>query len=81
MINWFNTYAPFCKMPEQEPAYKSEEAFTPYWLGLTQDGRLSLRLSGSSITLHMTKSGCQTLIDSLNTFIKQLPEDSETENE
>jgi hypothetical protein len=70
MINWFNTYASFCKMPE---------FIAPtYWVGPTGDGRMSLRI-GTGPVLHMTRSECQALIDTLSAIGCQLPEDTEND--
>lgn len=73
MINWFNTYAPLSRMPE------ADETINPYWLGPTNDGRLSMRIADK--TLYMTKTGVLGLIEALNTMVKQLPEDEEFEDE
>ena len=73
MINWFNTYAPLSRMPE------ADEEINPYWVGPTNDGRVSLRIADR--TLYMTQQGALGLIDTLATIVGSLPEDEELENE
>jgi hypothetical protein len=65
------SYAPpVMPTPWKEPAVEEEIC---YMMGKTSDGKIAFRLGYSTLT--MTKKGCQDLIEQLQVFVKQMPEE------
>lgn len=64
------SYAPTITEPVRAPVVKEEIC---YFLGKTADGEIAFRMGYSTLT--MTKKGCQDLIEQLQVFVKQMPEE------
>jgi hypothetical protein len=62
---------PYVEPPKPEP--KEEPAKVYYWLGLTDNNRVSFHMPYREIT--MNKEGCQQMIDQLKFFQGQLREE------
>ncbi len=65
------------EMPYVEPPKREEPAKVYYRFGITDNNRIAFQMGYSEIT--MNKQGCQNLIDQLEFFMSQLPEEEHDE--
>jgi hypothetical protein len=84
MFDWFGRkpdYTNVVKFPEQvkaqapyiEPPEKLEQEY--YSIGITSENRMTFKMGYSTLT--MNRQGVEHLIEQLEVFLNQLPEDEE----
>jgi hypothetical protein len=84
MFDWFGRkpdYTNVVKFPEQvkaqapyiEPPEKPEQEY--YSIGITSENRMTFKIGYSTLT--MNRQGVEHLIEQLEVFLNQLPEDEE----
>ena len=85
MFDWFKKpdYTNVVKFPEKipyvTPPKKEEETQTFYRIGVTNNSRVSFQVGYSELT--MSKLGVKHLIEQLELFMDQLPEEQHEERE
>ena len=77
MFNWFNR--PEYKTPEPVPYINAPEKEQEYYsIGITSEDRMTFKIGYSTLT--MNRQGVEHLIEQLEVFMNQLPQESKEEN-